>query len=184
MNGEITLNESVKEAIEIALMRLLQEKDINKITVTELTDFAGVGRSSFYRNFESIENVAVGYVNRIYREYFKEKPSNPNSYKKSAFLPFLKERYVFIEQHKDIFSVLHRNGILYSVLMKMDSKIKKQFLIADIDESRYFSAMIMSFSAGVIDEWVSGGMKESPEELSEITKRCLMGMFTRLKDTF
>ena len=184
MNGEITLNESVKEAIEIALMRLLQKKDINKITVTELTDFAGVGRSSFYRNFESIENVAVGYVNRIYREYFKEKPANPNSYKNSAFLPFLKERYVFLEQHKDIFSVLHRNGILYSVLMKMDSKIKKQFLIADIDESRYFSAMIMSFSAGVIDEWVSGGMKESPEELSEITKRCLMGMFTRLKDTF
>ena len=184
MNGEITLNESVKEAIEIALMRLLQEKDINKITVTELTDFAGVGRSSFYRNFESIENVAVGYVNRIYREYFKEKPANPNSYKKSAFLPFLKERYVFIEQHKDIFSVLHRNGILNSVLMKMDSKIKKQFLIADVDESRYFSAMIMSFSAGVIDEWVSGGMKESPEELSEITKHCLMGMFARLKDTF
>ena len=184
MNGEITLNESVKEAIEIALMRLLQEKDINKITVTELTDFAGVGRSSFYRNFENIENVAVGYVNRIYREYFKEKPVNPNSYKKSAFLPFLKERYVFIQQHKDVFSVLHRNGILYSVLMKMDSKIKKQFLIADIDESRYFSAMIMSFSAGVIDEWVSGGMTESPEELSEITKRCLMGMFTRLKDTF
>jgi hypothetical protein len=68
--------------------------------------------------------------------------------------------------------------------MKMDSEIKKQFLIADIDESRYFSAMIMSFSAGVIDEWVAGGMKESPEELSEITKRCLMGMFIRLKDTF
>ena len=54
MKSEITLNESVKEAIEIALMRLLQKKDINKITVTELTDVAGVGRSSFYRNFESV----------------------------------------------------------------------------------------------------------------------------------
>ena len=98
MKSEITLNESVKEAIEIALMRLLQKKDINKITVTELTEVAGVGRSSFYRNFDSIEDVAVGYINRIYREYFKEKPVNPNSYKKSAFLPFLKERYIFIFQ--------------------------------------------------------------------------------------
>lgn len=184
MKSEITLNESVKEAIEIALMRLLQKKDINKITVTELTDVAGVGRSSFYRNFESVEDVAVSYINRIYREYFEEKPVNPNSYKKSAFLPFLKERYIFIEQHKDIFEVLYKNGILYSALMKMNSEIKKQFLIADITESRYFSAMIMSFSAGVIGEWVSGGMKESPEELSEITKRCLSGMAVRLKDAF
>ena len=116
-------------SLSMILEKLLQKKDINKITVTELTDLAGVGRSSFYRNFESVEDVAVGYVNRIYREYFKEKPVNPNSYKKAAFLPFLKERYVFIEQHKDVFSVLHRNGILYGALMKMDSAIKKQFLI-------------------------------------------------------
>lgn len=184
MKSEITLNESVKEAIEMAMIKLLKKKDINKITVTELTELAGVGRSSFYRNFESFEDVAVSYVNRIYREYFDKKPVTPNSYKKSAFLPFLKERYVFIEQHKDIFEVLHKNKILYSALMKMDPEIKKQFLIADIEESRYFSAMIMSFSAGVIEEWVAGGMKESPEELSEITKRCLSGIFVRLKDAF
>ena len=184
MKSEITLNESVIEAIEIALMRLLQKKDINKITVTELTDVAGVGRSSFYRNFESVEDVAVGYVNRIYREYFKERPVNPNSYKKSEFLHFLKERYMFIEQHKDVFGVLHKNGILYSALMKMDSEIKAQYLLADISESRYFSAMIMGFSAGVIEEWVAGGMKESEEELAEITKACLIGTVKRLKDAF
>lgn len=184
MKSEITLNESVKEAIEIALMRLLQKKDINKITVTELTDLAGVGRSSFYRNFESLEDVAVSYVNRIYREYFKNNPVNPNAYKKSNFSFFLKERYKFVKEHKDVFIVLHKNGILYKSLLKMDPEIKTQYLLADVSESRYFSAMIMSFSAGVIDEWVAGGMKESPEELSKITKRCLMGMFIRLKDTF
>ena len=42
MKSEITLNESVKEAIEIALIKLLMKKDINKITITELTEFAGV----------------------------------------------------------------------------------------------------------------------------------------------
>ena len=184
MKDKITLNETIREAISIALIHLMKTKSFSEISISEITRVAGVSRSSFYRNFDSIEDVAVGYINRIYREYFKEKPVNPNSYKKSAFLPFLKERYVFIEQHKDVFRVLYKNGILYSTLMKMDSETKKQFLIADIDESRYFSAMIMSFSAGVIEEWVAGGMKESPGELSEITKRCLMGMFIRLKDTF
>lgn len=184
MKQEITLNESVKEAIETALMILLQEKDINKITVTELVEKAGVGRSSFYRNFENFENVAVSYVNRIYREYFRKNPVNPNTYKKANFSFFLKERYKFVKKHKDIFNVLHENGILYSVLVKMDPDIKTQFLVADINENRYFSAMIMGFSAGVIEEWVAGGMKESEEELAEITKACLLGTVKSLKDAF
>lgn len=184
MKSEITLNESVKEAIEMALIKLLMKKDINKITITELTDTAGVGRSSFYRNFESLEDAAVSYVNRIYREYFKSHPVNPDSYKKSNFSFFLRERFKFVKEHKDVFSVLHKNGMLYNVLVKMDSEVKAQYLLADVSESRYFNAMIMGFSAGVIEEWVAGEMKESEEELAEITKACLLGTVQRLKDTF
>ncbi len=184
MKTEFTLSESVKEAVEIALIKLLNEKNINKITVTELTETAGVGRSSFYRNFDSLEDVAVSCVNRMYREYFKEKPVNPDAYKKANFSFFLKERYKFVKKHKDVFNVLHKNGILYNALVKMDPDIKKQFLVADITESRYFSAMIMGFSAGVIEEWVAGGMKESEDELAEITKACLFGTVKNLKDAF
>ena len=39
-------------------------------------------------------------------------------------------------------------------------------------------------SAGVIEEWVAGGMKESEEELAEITKACLFGTVNSLKDAF
>ena len=184
MKSEITLNESVKEAMEIALIKLLKKKDINKITVTELCETAGVGRSSFYRNFENFEDVAVSYVNRIYREYFKNNPVNPNAYKKSNFSFFLKQRFRFIKNHDDVFVALRKNGILYNVLVKMAPEVKKQFLVADVDESRYFSAMVMGFSAGVIEEWVAGGMRESEEEVAQITKACLMGTVNNLKDAF
>ena len=184
MRSEITLNESVKEAVEVALIKLLKKKDINKITVTELCETAGVGRSSFYRNFNSFEEVAVSYVNRIYREYFRNNPVDPNALKKGKFLVFLRERYKFIKEHKEVFTVLYENGIRYYVLVKLDSEIKAQYLLADISESRYFSAMIMGFSAGVIEEWVAGGMKESEEELAEITKACLIGTVKRLKAAY
>lgn len=184
MKTEFTLNESIKEAIEMSLIKLLEKKDINKITITELTAFAGVGRSSFYRNFESFEEVATSYVNRIYREYFKKNPVDASAYKKANFPFFLKERYKFVKDHKEVFSVLQKSGILYNVLVKMDPDIKRKFLVADIDESRYFSAMVMGFSAGVIEEWVAGGMKENEEELAQITKACLMGTVKSLKDAF
>lgn len=184
MKSEITLNESVKEAMGIALIKLLKKKDINKITVTELCETAGVGRNSFYRNFGSLEEVAVSYVNRMYREYFKNNPVNPDAFKKGRFLFFLRERYRFIKEHKNVFTVLYKNGMLYNVLVKMDSEVKAQYLMADVSESRYFNAMIMGFSAGVIEEWVAGEMKESEEELAEITKACLLGTVKRLKDAF
>ncbi len=184
MKEKITLNESVKEAIEMSLIKLIQSKSIEKITITELTAVAGVGRSSFYRNFKSFEDVAVGYVNRIYREYFRKNPIKPNKYKKEYFLSFLKERFKFIRENKELFSALHKNGMLYNVLMKMDPEIKRQYLIADISESEYFSAMIMGFSAGVIDEWVAGGLKETEEEMAKITKACLMGMYSCFKNIF
>ncbi len=184
MKAEFTLNESVKEAIETALIKLLKKKDINRITVTELTDVAGVGRSSFYRNFESLEDVAVSCVNRMYGEYFKNNPVNPNTYKKANFSFFLKERYKFVKKHKDVFLALYENGMLYNVLVKMDPDVKTQYLVANINENRYFSAMIMGFSAGVIEEWVAGGMEESEEELAEITKACLSGTIKNLKDAF
>ena len=120
----------------------------------------------------------------MYREYFRNNPVNPDAFKKGRFLFFLRERYRFIKEHKNVFTVLYKNGMLYNVLVKMDSEIKAQYLLADISESRYFNAMIMGFSAGVIEEWVAGEMKESEEELAEITKACLLGTVKRLKDAF
>lgn len=184
MENEITLNESVKEAMEIALVRLMQKKDINKIKVTELCEAAGVGRSSFYRNFESFEDVAVSYINRIYRDYFNEKPVNPDIYKKGIFGAFLRERFRFIKKNREFFSAVNKSGMLYGIMKRMDSEIKAKFLVADISDSRYFSAMIMGFTAGMIEEWIEGGMKESEDEMAEIVKACLLGTVKNLKDAF
>ena len=184
MEKEITLNESVKEAIEIAFLKLIQKKDVKKVTVTELTETAGVGRSSFYRNFESFEDIAISRINRIYREYFAEKPVNPNIYNKGNFDYFLVDRFRFVKKNAEFFLALHKNGMLYSVMKKMDSEITKKFFVADISESKYFNAMIMSLSVGVIEEWVAGGMKESEEEMAEIVKACLFGAVENLKRAF
>lgn len=184
MKDEITLNESVKEAIEIAFVRLIQKKNMGKITVTELTNLAGVGRSSFYRNFDDIESVAVEYMNRIYKEYFEKRPINPNIYQKRYFDYFLVERFKIIRSHAEFFTALNNNGILYSVMKKMDPEIKRKFLVADISESRYFNAMLMDFSTGIIEEWISGGMKESEDEIANIVKSCLYSMVESLKESF
>ena len=39
-----------REAIETALLQLLEKKDLTKISISELVKRAGVSRAAFYRN--------------------------------------------------------------------------------------------------------------------------------------
>ena len=50
-------NQYVVEHITDSLLDLMKQKHINDISIGELCDKAGVGRASFYRNFESKEDV-------------------------------------------------------------------------------------------------------------------------------
>ncbi len=51
------INQLTKEAIETALLFLLQTKELGKITISELAAKAGVSRNAFYRNYKSKEEI-------------------------------------------------------------------------------------------------------------------------------
>ena len=59
---KMTYNQTVKEAIAIALVQLMKRKNFEDISVSEIVKIAGVGRSSFYRNFESKKDVLSYYI--------------------------------------------------------------------------------------------------------------------------
>ncbi len=51
------LNKLTKESIETALLFLMEKKDFNKISISELVKKAGVSRNAFYRNYKSKEEI-------------------------------------------------------------------------------------------------------------------------------
>ena len=51
MKEVMSVNETVREALAIALLKLMKSQEFAKITVSDIVRVAGVGRSSFYRNF-------------------------------------------------------------------------------------------------------------------------------------
>ena len=56
MKEKMTVNETVREALAVALLKLMRTKPLEDITISELVNVAGVGRNSFYRNFETIRS--------------------------------------------------------------------------------------------------------------------------------
>ena len=66
MNNE-QKNTYVKQQLTRALLELLQKKTLAEISVSELTERAGVGRVSFYRNFHTKEDNFEGRVGQAHR---------------------------------------------------------------------------------------------------------------------
>ena len=53
-----------REAIETALLQLLEKKDLAKISISELVKRAGVSRAAFYRNYDSKEAILESVFKR------------------------------------------------------------------------------------------------------------------------
>ncbi len=47
-------NEVTKRAIEMAFLKLISEKPLKKITISDITDMVGINRMTFYYHFEDI----------------------------------------------------------------------------------------------------------------------------------
>lgn len=58
-----------KEYIVSAVLQLIRVKPLSSISVSELCKKAGVSRMTFYRNYDSIEDIFIKHLNEIFEEY-------------------------------------------------------------------------------------------------------------------
>ena len=84
MNNE-QKNTYVKRQITTALLELLKEKSISDISITELTQKAQIGRVSFYRNFQTKEDILREESDRLINEWGRLYETNPESAPETLF---------------------------------------------------------------------------------------------------
>ena len=158
MNNE-QKNTWVKRQITAALLNLLKEKKLADISVSELTEMAGVGRVSFYRNYQTKEDILREESDRLIQEWGKLYEANPESAPETLF-PSL---FDFYREHRDFYTTLYEAGM--STIM-MDTIIST---IQMTPEMPNLEAYMKSFWAygiyGWMLEWIKRGMQESGSEL-------------------
>ena len=164
---KITYNDTVKEAIALALFHLLKKKPLNQISISDVTKLAGVSRSSFYRNFNTKEEILSQYIQKCYKEYFKDKQKPLQTDTSFDLNYFLYHRFRFVKQYKDFFVILRKQNLLYYLFEDLDPELS-QILSGMEFESPYQKAMFTSCSAGIIRQWIDNNFKESEEEMVKI----------------
>ena len=69
--GVNSQNQLVRESIFTALMILMERKSFSEITITEIVNKAGVSRMSYYRNYNSKEDIINIYLDEMFEEYME-----------------------------------------------------------------------------------------------------------------
>ncbi len=150
-------NTYVINHITDALIQLMEQKPISNISVSELCELAGVGRASFYRNFETKEAVLEKYLEKIWHEWAKDYESkNEESY-------FIESILKCFYKYKEFNRLLYRHNLsnlIYEVV-RWGAKIDES---ANNVES-YIKSMAAGFVFGLADEWMRRGMQETPEQI-------------------
>ena len=152
-------NAYVVEHLTSSMLELLKEKPVSEISISELCGMAGVGRTSFYRNYGEKEDIIKAYVEHLFQDWvdkFKETPGLP-----------VKEvvRIVFshFEANREFYTLLNERGLVYllkDVILYLCGFNPEQEMPA-----AYSSAYVAFFLYGWIEVWFRRGMKDTTEEL-------------------
>lgn len=157
-------NAYVIEHITNALLTLLKDKPIGDISISELCDLAGIGRASFYRNFESKEDILRGYIHKIFKEWTDEADKQENR----PLNELLGLLFAHFEKHRDFYSLLNERNLIYllkDVVIGLCGPKPEQ-----CKEEAYARAYVAYALYGWIEVWFQRGMQESAEEIDGMFK--------------
>lgn len=155
-------NAYVTEHLTEACLKLLQDKPLGAISVSELCEEAGVGRASFYRNFESKEDILRTHLHRLFSGW-ADGCLNGEDRPLSEWIGSLFDHF---ERHREFYALLNRQNLIY--LLK-DMILERNELTLECSAREAYAKAFVSYALyGWIEVWFQRGMKESAEEMKRL----------------
>lgn len=173
-----------------ALVALLEEKDMEYITVKEICQRAGVNRSTFYLHYETVGDLVhetVDGINQRFLSYFPQRKEsvleNMESRKKEELvlvtrdylLPYLR----FIRDNKKVYRASFRNpggmqaDVRYRAFQQQVFRpILARFEIPD-EHHPYYIAYYVEGIIAIVKEWLRRDCADEVERLAEIIEACV-----------
>lgn len=157
------------------LLELMQGKTIQEITVLELCQKAEVPRKSFYRYFESKEDVVLAAIDSLIMGYDSflgpyRSPEEPRTTRKD-----LEKFLMYSLHHRKTFFSLYQNSLLTPYMERMignllQTQTGRRLMPSGTDDAAFRAATcftIYGLSAAVSD-WMAHGCAESVDKMAGI----------------
>ena len=161
-----------KMAIVKAFEELARGKNVDRITVKEITDKCQISRNTFYYHFKDIYDVLEEMLNQRVEQMIETLELNMQSGNSVQDTRRAGMRYIL--DNRELFFNLYQSAGVQEVKMYLDksSSVLGHYLIDRLSEGMNVSErdkdLIISFyqyaHAGMMAEWLEKGMKDDLEE--------------------
>lgn len=151
---------NVEEYIIDSLFALMKNKRYENISITEIVKKAGASRVSFYRNFNSKEDIVAKWIDKVTDEFLNR--SNI-SFKNNTNKEYFMKLFTHLNEHKERGLLICKAGLDYLLKNKFDEVFINNYL----NESNAYKVYYVSGGIyNIYYYWLSNGCKETPDELS------------------
>ena len=169
---------TARELLVDSFRELAAEKNIDRITIRDITDNSGYSSATFYRQFrDKYDLIAWDYTRDI------EKIMDQADRSESSWKQALQEAAEYYQEHKDYLRnlLLHTSGYdsfsRYMIEINHDSLKKWILLSSGLKETDSKSELLIrSFCIGTVSltcEWILGKHCVTSDELAEIYEESL-----------
>lgn len=160
-----------KNMLALGLFHLLKKKLYADITITELCKHSDIARRTFYRNFNSIDEVLEYYIGDIIKEFEEEMQQNATKDYHSIVTAY----FTFWSKYAELLDVLNKNELTYILFTQYIKCLIHLPFICNYDKETPFNEQVfackLAYSAGglwsLLSYWSARGCVESPGELAD-----------------
>jgi AcrR family transcriptional regulator len=157
-----------------ALFALLREKDYGDITISEVCTKAGLTRKTFYRDFDSLDDVVDFAVYSRISEYIAN--PHPNSFQEYVFRFFS-----FCAERKEVLALFEKQHIYHLFVRSVATYLTESTYLKALaisagfnSENRdYFWKSLVWEECAFVEVWIQRGFRETPEELVHLNVQLL-----------
>lgn len=159
-------NQRVKNSITRALFHLMHQKSFSEISITEIIKTARVARVSFYRNYESKEDVLIKLIEDVLEDFRSTIDSNETNY---YTYENIHRSFAYFKNYGDFVLDLYRFGygsILLEKLNRFHEEIAGTMPNSSIEKYKLYMYMGALFNTAIV--WIEGGTKESVDAITDM----------------
>lgn len=162
------------ELICSGLLELIKTVPFEQITISDIQRVSTVSRSTFYRNFDCIEDVLMLLCDRGFDAALKRAGETGEEIRVAVFHYWFENASLL-----ETIVKIHRTDILVESLRRSEEiKLKFRPYIKDEMVFDYFSGVIASAMVGILSTWIEHGRVETEEEVMRNTEKAFVKLVT------
>lgn len=155
----MTYNQYTKHYIVEALGILLETKDFADITVKEIVDKAGVGRATFYRNFQDKESVLIYKFQTIGKTLEDRISKSKEPATQEEFYYYLAKMLYVLQENKNFMKNIFKSKVDYLYFNFLNTSLKFLFEMKRNTKNDFVHLGYSGALYNITREWVIGDCK-------------------------